>query len=309
MLDDRPPDGFLRIDFDRDRPETTFNSHIGTLYAKRGAKGTRDEFVLGFRVHQHMCNPAGGLHGGMMMTVADLVGTMGGGTLVGLRKFLPTVSMTFDFVAPARVGDWVEGRAEVVRQTRSLLFTNIYLTVGEEKFLRASQIAKIPSGEGLAFGKAKLDRSAAGAPRLGLMSAELFRSPARPPAARAGPSVRGLRRFVLGHCRRRFMRRPLHRSTPSCSASTAARVHRLPGRRGRGPDGRSCRARGAVAPLAAHEMAWLDREAIPLWNTTSNHTTYDEMSEAAFRAMLGHLPRNGPTRQEGLSYFVRRGDL
>src|SRR5260370_6502379 len=52
-------------------------------------------------------------HGGMM-TVADLVGTMGGGTLVGLRKFLPTVSMTFDFVAPAKVGDWVEGRAEVV---------------------------------------------------------------------------------------------------------------------------------------------------------------------------------------------------
>ena len=133
MPDDKPPEGFLRIDFDRDRPDPTFNSHIGNLYAKRGDKGTRDEFVLGFRVHQHMCNPAGGLHGGMMMTVADLVGTMGGGTMVGLRKFLPTVSMTFDFVAPAKVGDWVEGRAEVVRQTRSLLFTNIYLTVGEEK--------------------------------------------------------------------------------------------------------------------------------------------------------------------------------
>ena len=82
-LDDRPPPGFLRIDFDRGRPDPTFNSHIGNLYAKRGEKGTRDEFVMGFRVHQHMCNPAGGLHGGMMMTVADLVGTMGGGTLVG----------------------------------------------------------------------------------------------------------------------------------------------------------------------------------------------------------------------------------
>jgi hypothetical protein len=32
--------------------------------------------------------------------------------------------------------------------------------VGEEKILRASSIAKIPSGEGQAFGKAKLDRSA-----------------------------------------------------------------------------------------------------------------------------------------------------
>jgi uncharacterized protein (TIGR00369 family) len=158
LLSDDPPTGFRKIDFDRDRPEPTFNSHIGNLYVKRGEKGAHDEFVMGFRVHQHMCNPAGGLHGGMMMTVADLVGAMGGGTLAGLRKFLPTVNMTFDFVAPAKVGDWVEGRPELVRATRSLLFTNIYLTVGEEKILRASSICKIPSGDGLAFGKAKLVR-------------------------------------------------------------------------------------------------------------------------------------------------------
>ncbi len=163
-MNDNPPEGFLRVDFDRGRPETTFNGHIGNIYVKRGEKGTRDEFVMGFRVHQHMCNPAGGLHGGMMMTVADLVGTMGGGNLAGLRKFLPTVNMTFDFVAPAKVGDWVEGRPELVRATRSLLFTNIYLTVGETKILRASQVAKIPSGDGLAFGKAKLDRGEAKTP-------------------------------------------------------------------------------------------------------------------------------------------------
>lgn len=159
-MNDNAPEGFLRIDFARGRPELTFNSHIGNLYAKRGAKGSRDEFVMGFRVHQHMCNPAGGLHGGMMMTVADLVGGMGAGTLAGIRKFLPTVNMTFDFVAPAKVGDWVEGRCEVVRATRSLLFSHIYLTVGEDKILRASSICKIPSGDGLSFGKAKLERSA-----------------------------------------------------------------------------------------------------------------------------------------------------
>jgi acyl-coenzyme A thioesterase PaaI-like protein len=105
-----------------------------------------------------MCNPAGGLHGGMMMTIADLVGGMGAGALAGIRKFLPTVSMTFDFVAPARVGDWIEGRAELVRVTRSLLFSSIFLTVGEAKILRASSICKIPSSDGLAFGKARLVR-------------------------------------------------------------------------------------------------------------------------------------------------------
>jgi uncharacterized protein (TIGR00369 family) len=160
VTEDNPPEGFLRVDFDRGRPDPTFNSHVGALYVKRGEKGTRDAFVLGFRVQSHMCNPAGGLHGDMMMTVADLVGTMGGNAITGIGKFLPTVSLTCDFVAPARIGDWVEGRPELVRQTRSLLFTNIYLTVGEEKILRASVIAKIPSGDGLAYSKARLDRGA-----------------------------------------------------------------------------------------------------------------------------------------------------
>jgi hypothetical protein len=56
------------------------------------------------------------------------------------------------------------------------------------------------------------------------------------------------------------------------------------------------------------EMAWLDRTKIPMWHTTGNHTTYDEMSEAIFRGTLG-LPANGPAGQEGLAYWVRRGDL
>lgn len=57
------------------------------------------------------------------------------------------------------------------------------------------------------------------------------------------------------------------------------------------------------------EMAWLDRAEISLYHTTSNHTTYDAMSERVFAEMLPHLPRNGPPDQQGLSYFVRRSDL
>jgi uncharacterized protein (TIGR00369 family) len=162
VTEDNPPEGFLRIDWNRGQanPDPTFNAHVGNFYMRKGAKGTRDELVMGLRVQRHMCNPAGGLHGGMMMTMADLVGSMVGTTVTGLRKFVPTINMTFDFVAPAKMGDWVEGRCEVVRVTRSLLFTNIYLTVGEEKILRASGIFKIPSGEGQVFTRARLDRGA-----------------------------------------------------------------------------------------------------------------------------------------------------
>ena len=56
------------------------------------------------------------------------------------------------------------------------------------------------------------------------------------------------------------------------------------------------------------EMAWLNRETTPLWHTTSNHTTYNAMSEGVFRDVV-KPPDNGPPSQAGLSYFVRRGDL
>ena len=56
------------------------------------------------------------------------------------------------------------------------------------------------------------------------------------------------------------------------------------------------------------EMGWLDRAPTPLWHTTGNHTAYDEMSEDVFREVL-QLPHNGPAGQDGLSYWVRRGDL
>ncbi|QIG94323.1 MULTISPECIES: metallophosphoesterase family protein [unclassified Bradyrhizobium] len=56
------------------------------------------------------------------------------------------------------------------------------------------------------------------------------------------------------------------------------------------------------------EMSWLDRREVPMWHTTGNHTTYDAMSEAVFREVL-KLPHNGPSGQEGLSYWVRRDDL
>jgi hypothetical protein len=58
-----------------------------------------------------------------------------------------------------------------------------------------------------------------------------------------------------------------------------------------------------------HEMGWLDRRAIPIWHATSNHTTYDPMSEEVFQEVLDHLPRNGPPEQGTLSYWVRRDDL
>ena len=57
------------------------------------------------------------------------------------------------------------------------------------------------------------------------------------------------------------------------------------------------------------EMAWLDRNGIPLFHTPGNHTTYDIQSEAVYRDVMARLPQNGPSDQRALSYYVRRGNL
>ncbi len=69
------------------------------------------------------------------------------------------------------------------------------------------------------------------------------------------------------------------------------------------------RLRAQWAHFLGVEMAWQRQAGIPMYHCTGNHTTYDRMSERVFADVLSHLPRNGPPEQQGLSYFVREGDL
>jgi len=57
------------------------------------------------------------------------------------------------------------------------------------------------------------------------------------------------------------------------------------------------------------EMKWLQGTGIPLYQSTSNHNTYDPGSEEVFRQVHRHLPQNGPADQKGLACYVRRGNL
>ena len=142
------PAGFSLIAFEG----VTFNSANGPFYLKRES----DDIVMGFRVEQRHCNPAGILHGGMMMMVADMTAGFGTAFKAGIDKFMPTVNMTFDFVASGNVGDWVEGRCQVLKVTRSLAFASVMLSVRGKPLLRASAIMKIPSGDGFRFDRARL---------------------------------------------------------------------------------------------------------------------------------------------------------
>jgi uncharacterized protein (TIGR00369 family) len=102
-----------------------------------------DRIVIGLEIEARHCNSNGTCHGGMLTMVADMLLAMGSNLQAGLSRFLPTISLTCDFFGPAKQGVWVEGRLEVLKVTKTLVFSQGLLTVQGELILRANAILKL----------------------------------------------------------------------------------------------------------------------------------------------------------------------
>lgn len=100
---------------------------------------------LGFRVEPRHTNPAGILHGGMMASFCDMLLPICGHYLSPTlsRRFLPTINLQIDYLAPSRLGAWVEGSAQVLRTTATLAFIQGLVTADGDPVARASGIFKI----------------------------------------------------------------------------------------------------------------------------------------------------------------------
>jgi uncharacterized protein (TIGR00369 family) len=119
-----------------------FLEAVGPLYGK----WADDRLLLGFRIETRHCNPGNVAHGGMMATFADMLlpiaSRFQSKTDMG---FLPTVNLTCDYLAPAPLGAWIEGRADPVKTTKNLLFAQGVATADGQPVLRANGIFKITS--------------------------------------------------------------------------------------------------------------------------------------------------------------------
>ena len=111
-----------------------YNTLVGPFWVRPEAQTV----AFGFRVELRHCNPVRLLHGGMLAGFADIVLTGGCNHLARLSRFLTTVSLTTDFLAPAALGAWVEARPEVLAVTRSTLFGQCLVTADGVPVLRAS---------------------------------------------------------------------------------------------------------------------------------------------------------------------------
>ena len=101
--------------------------------------------LMGFRVEKRHTNPMGNCHGGMLATFGDMLLPFSihrKSAEVGMR-FLPTINLQIDYLAPAPLGAWVQGEAQVLRVTRSMVFAQGLITADGVNAVRVSGIFKI----------------------------------------------------------------------------------------------------------------------------------------------------------------------
>ncbi len=126
------PDGFTRVQ----RGPSWF-TQLGPVYAK---KADDDTTILGVRVDGRHANFRGNAHGGMLMTLADATLGINVSQARGIRGGQVTVSLTADFLASVKLGDWLEARVELRKTGRTLVFADCILTVGEREVLRSTAV-------------------------------------------------------------------------------------------------------------------------------------------------------------------------
>ncbi len=102
-------------------------------------------FALGLRIERRHCNPMGNCHGGMLASFGDMVLPLSihrKAPGIG-KRFLPTISLQLDYLAPAPLGAWLQGEAEVLRSTRSMVFAQGLISADGVAVVRISGIFKI----------------------------------------------------------------------------------------------------------------------------------------------------------------------
>jgi uncharacterized protein (TIGR00369 family) len=132
MAPDTIPEGFVL-----DERHGAFTRHNGPYYVKNDGEG----HVRGLRVLERHLNGAGIVHGGMLAGFMDSVLAQTVHRSTGRAGF--TVRLVADFVGPAKRGDWLEGRARVIQQTRTLAFVEGELTVGRRQVMSATGVFRL----------------------------------------------------------------------------------------------------------------------------------------------------------------------
>ena len=99
---------------------------------------------VGFRVEARRTNVARTCHGGMIATFCDMLLTLTARAQSDTleNSFMSTIGLQIDCIAPARLGSWIEGEAQVLRSRGRTLFMQALVRADETLIARSSGILK-----------------------------------------------------------------------------------------------------------------------------------------------------------------------
>lgn len=119
---------------------SAYGQRIGPLYERVSAAG----YSRAFLVAEHHTDGAGICHGGMLMSFADT--TLGHAVTRACGPDWATVRLMTDFIAAARLGDWVEGLGEVAGINGDLVVVRGRIWCGERTILTGAGVFKLIGG-------------------------------------------------------------------------------------------------------------------------------------------------------------------
>lgn len=117
-----------------------FAGLLGPLWTRREDQA----WTYAILVDERHLNPAGVAHGGLVSTLADHA-LSAIAWEANARKPCMTIALDVRFLAPARAGELLVARGQVVRQTSTLAFLEGRVTVSDRVVATASAIMSVRS--------------------------------------------------------------------------------------------------------------------------------------------------------------------
>lgn len=131
-----PPSGFKVFNIEKAGGFVAIN---GPIFLKTDGEERR----IGAWLTERHNNGVHITHGGWLASLMDIAMPVCIVPTLNPRPLrVLTVSLSLDFMNAGKPGDWIEGRAELLRETSSLLFVQGILSVDGKPLLRGSAIFK-----------------------------------------------------------------------------------------------------------------------------------------------------------------------
>ncbi len=117
-----------------------YSAALGPTFVKR----IEGKVTAALLAQEHLANDNLGIvHGGAMMTFADMAMGLGVGYAINGKATFVTAQLAVQFTSAARIGDVITCAPEVVRKTSSLVFVRGLIVVGDRVVASCDGIFKL----------------------------------------------------------------------------------------------------------------------------------------------------------------------